>query len=93
MNTFGHQSTAGTFIPSKSQYYVNDGVGRASYIYNINGGFAPEKKATAIHEIGKYFLEGSHVSYRIIRYTKEGASFIYGTHPFQACRIYCQWLR
>lgn len=43
----------GNFVPSKSQYYVNDGFGRDSYIYNTNGGFAPEKMATKIHEVGK----------------------------------------
>ena len=46
----------GHFIPSKSQYYVNDGYGRDSYIFNINGGFAPEKKSTKIHEVGKSTL-------------------------------------
>jgi hypothetical protein len=42
----------GNFISAKSQYYVNDGFGRDSYIFNSNGGFAPEKKATRIHEVG-----------------------------------------
>ena len=42
----------GQFIPGKSQYYVSDGYGRDTYIYNINGGFSPEKKATRIHEVG-----------------------------------------
>jgi hypothetical protein len=44
----------GNFLPAKSQYYVSDGFGRDSYIYNINGGFAPEKKSTKIHEVGKF---------------------------------------
>lgn len=43
----------GHFIPAKTQYYVNDGFGRDTYIYNINGGFAPEKQPKVIHEVGK----------------------------------------
>jgi hypothetical protein len=41
--------------PGKTQYYGVDGTGRDTYIFNINGGFAPEKQATAIEGIGKYF--------------------------------------
>jgi hypothetical protein len=37
----------------KTQYYVNDGFGRDTYIYNDNGGFCPEKLATKIHDVGK----------------------------------------
>jgi hypothetical protein len=29
--------------PGKTQYYGVDGTGRDTYIFNINGGFAPEK--------------------------------------------------
>ena len=38
---------------AKTTSYVNDGYGRDSYIYNINGGFSPEKSPTKIHAIGK----------------------------------------
>ena len=51
--SFAKSTTAGNFTASKSQYYVNDGCGRDSYIFNINGGFAPEKKSTKIHDVGK----------------------------------------
>jgi hypothetical protein len=44
----------GNFIPAKNQYYVSDGFGRDTYIYNINGGFAPEKAPKQIHEVGKF---------------------------------------
>ena len=43
----------GHFISTKTQYYVNDGFGRDTYIYNINGGFSPEKLGTRVHEVGK----------------------------------------
>ena len=43
----------GNFIPSKQQYYVNDGFGRDSYIYNNNGGFCPFKEPKQIHDVGK----------------------------------------
>jgi hypothetical protein len=43
----------GYHIPVKTQYYVNDGFGRDTYIYNDNGGFCPEKLATKIHDVGK----------------------------------------
>lgn len=39
---------------SKSQFYGGDGTGRDTYIYNINGGFAPEHKPCKVEEIGKY---------------------------------------
>jgi len=39
--------------PGKTQYYGVDGTGRDSYIYNFNGGFCPEKRATVIEGIGK----------------------------------------
>jgi len=42
------------FIPCKNQFYVNDGFGRDTYIYNNNGGFAFEKLPTKIHEVGKF---------------------------------------
>ncbi len=51
--SFAKSTTAGNFIPAKSQYYVNDGCGRDSYIYNANGGFCPEKQPTKIHPVGK----------------------------------------
>ena len=38
---------------SKSQFYGGDGTGRDTYIYNINGGFCPEKKPTKIDGVGK----------------------------------------
>ena len=41
--------------PAKSQYYGCDGTGRDSYIYNTNGGFAPEKMATKIDPVSKYY--------------------------------------
>jgi len=41
--SFSKSTTAGNFLPAKSQYYVNDGFGRDSYIFNANGGFCPEK--------------------------------------------------
>ena len=40
--------------PGKTQYYGVDGTGRDTYIFNINGGFAPEKQPTAIEGIGKF---------------------------------------
>ena len=39
---------------AKTQYYGGDGTGRDMYIYNINGGFCPEKSATVIEDVGKY---------------------------------------
>ena len=39
----------------KSQYYGCDGTGRDTYIYNINGGFCPEKQAVKVEDLGKYF--------------------------------------
>lgn len=36
---------------AKSQYYGTDGTGRDTYIYNINGGFCPEKTATTIDPV------------------------------------------
>ena len=44
----------GSFIPSKTQHYVCDGFGRDTYIFNINGGFSPEKKPTLRYEVGKF---------------------------------------
>ena len=41
------------FSPAKTQFYLSDGFGRDSYIYNINGGFCPEKSPTKVHPIGK----------------------------------------
>ena len=49
--------STGNFQPAKSQYYVNDGFGRDTYIYNNNGGFAPEKSATKIHEVGSFVIQ------------------------------------
>ena len=40
----------------KSQYYGCDGTGRDTYIYNINGGFCPEKQAVKVEELGKYIF-------------------------------------
>jgi len=40
--------------PGKTQYYGVDGTGRDTYIFNINGGFAPEKQPTTIEGIGKF---------------------------------------
>lgn len=37
----------------KSQCYGGDGTGRDTYIYNINGGFSPEKKPTKIDGVSK----------------------------------------
>ena len=42
--------------PGKTQYYGVDGTGRDTYIFNINGGFAPEKHPTTIEGIGKFIL-------------------------------------
>lgn len=47
----------GNFQPAKSQYYVSDGFGRDTYIYNTNGGFAPEKMATKIHGVGSFVIQ------------------------------------
>ena len=38
---------------SKAQFYGGDGTGRDTYIYNINGGFCPEKKASKIDGVSK----------------------------------------
>jgi len=56
--------------PGKTQYYGVDGTGRDTYIFNINGGFAPEKHPTTIEGIGKnIFLFSFYLfDYRIIRY-------------------------
>ena len=43
----------GHFIPAKSQYYVNDGFGRDTYIFNNNGGFCPMKEPKMIHQVSK----------------------------------------
>ena len=40
----------------KSQYYGCDGTGRDTYIFNINGGFCPEKQAVKVKELGKYSI-------------------------------------
>ena len=79
MTTFGHQTTSGNFIPSKNQYYVSDGHGRDTYIYNINGGFCPEKQATKIHEIGSFVVQKkeaqsslAHIHSKPIVYTNNG---------------------
>lgn len=79
MGTFDQQATAGNFIPAKTQYYVNDGHGRDTYIYNINGGFAPEKQATVIHEIGSFVVQKkqhrfdlAHIHSKPIVYTNNG---------------------
>lgn len=47
--------TKSNMNPGKTQYYGVDGTGRDTYIYNINGGFCPEKFPTQIEGIGKYF--------------------------------------
>ena len=47
---------------AKTTSYVNDGYGRDSYIYNINGGFSPEKSPTKIHAIGK--LQDLSIEYK-----------------------------
>ena len=41
---------------SKTQYYATDGTGRDTYIYNTNGGFSPQKSATTIDPVSKYFF-------------------------------------
>ena len=78
----------GHFIPVKTQYYVNDGFGRDTYIYNINGGFAPEKLGTRVHEVGKKIV---FFIFRIIRYTKVTSNRIICINPFKACCVYKQW--
>ena len=40
--------------PAKSQYYGCAVTGRDTYIYNTNGGFAPETMATKIDPVSKY---------------------------------------
>jgi len=77
--SFSKTTTAGCFNPSKSQYYVNDGNGRDSYIFNINGGFAPQKMPTKIHEIGSFVTQkkeftGSmaHIHSKPVVYTNNG---------------------
>jgi hypothetical protein len=50
---FNSEMHGGNFIPAKMQFYVNDGFGRDTYIYNSNGAFCPEKQPTKIHEVGK----------------------------------------
>lgn len=40
---------------SKTQYYGCDGTGRDTYIYSTNGGFCPEKTATTIDPVSKYY--------------------------------------
>ena len=47
--------------PGKTQYYGVDGTGRDTYIFNINGGFAPEKTATTIEGIGKFWIHSSNI--------------------------------
>ena len=46
---------------SKTQYYGTDGTGRDTYIYNINGGFSPEKTATTIDPVSKYIIFLHHL--------------------------------
>jgi hypothetical protein len=41
----------------KSQYYGCDGTGRDTYIYNINGGFSPEKLPVKVEEISKFLFK------------------------------------
>ena len=52
LNKIEMKASRGQFIPAKSQFYVNDGNGRDTYIYNNNGGFSPAKSPTKIHEVG-----------------------------------------
>lgn len=63
--------TKSNMNPGKTQYYGVDGTGRDTYIYNINGGFCPEKFPTQIEGIGKYFYLFISQSYRIIRYNQD----------------------
>lgn len=59
--------------PGKTQYYGVDGTGRDTYIFNINGGFAPEKQPTTIEGIGKFIFNSIFnffIDHRFIRYNK-----------------------
>lgn len=88
--SFQNFSTAGNFIPSKSQYYVNDGTGRDSYIFNINGGNAPEKKSTKIHDVGKIrikFLLTVIRFFRIFCYAEAGICRESGQYSLQTRRL------
>ena len=76
---------AGNYIPCKTQYYVNDGFGRDTYIFNSNGGFCPEKQAAKIHEVGKYQLI-IKLSCRILCYLEAVAQLRTCPHSFQT---YC----
>ena len=38
---------------AKMMHYSPDGVGRDTYIHNINGGFMPEKMPCKIDEVSK----------------------------------------
>ena len=64
---------------SKTQYYGGDGTGRDTYIYNINGGFCPEKKTAVLAELGSFVVQKSrpkemlaHIHSKPLGYTNNG---------------------
>ena len=73
----------------KSQYYGCDGTGRDTYIYNINGGFCPEKMAVRVEELGKYILIKKYSFYfRFIYDAKAKTKELYCFYSFKACQLY-----
>ena len=66
--------------PAKSQYYGSDGTGRDTYIYNTNGGFAPEKMATKIDPVSKYCTPLSYSLNKV-----EMPEIKFGRHHFVIC--------
>ena len=77
---------------AKTTSYSNDGYGRDSYIYNINGGFSPEKLPTKIHATGKFqnLLTNLTQIFRFVCDTKIISSASRTANSFKTCCLYEQ---
>ena len=87
---FNSEMHGGNFIPAKMQFYVNDGFGRDTYIYNSNGAFCPEKQPTQIHEVGKC-LRGLKNYFRFIRNSEITALLHSCSHSLETYCLHEQW--